>query len=201
MYNLMRLSEYLFRWTGESKYADFWEKALYNGVYAQTFVKETCIEKPETACETGIVAYYLPMNPGAQKLWGSETAHFWCCHCTAVQANTMLMENAVYREGDSTLYIAQYQPVTATLTAGGRTMTVKIEEERRTGANLASSPYNTAVDSRPHDRHLRIRVTGGGQGTGEAAPPCLAEGTDDGRSRRTGAGRGGRRIGIRHLAV
>lgn len=176
MYNLMRLSEYLFRWTGESKYADFWEKALYNGVYAQTFVKETCIEKPETARETGIVAYYLPMNPGAQKLWGSETAHFWCCHCTAVQANTMLMENAVYREGDSTLYIAQYQPVTATMTAGGRTMTVKIEEERRTGANLASSPYNTAVDSRPHDRHLRIRVTGGGQGRVKLRRPAWQKG-------------------------
>lgn len=55
-------------------------------------------------------------------------------------------------------------------------MTVKIEEERRTGANLASSPYNTAVDSRPHDRHLRIRVTGGGQGRVKLRRPAWQKG-------------------------
>lgn len=176
MYNLMRLAEYLFRWTGEAKYADFWEKALYNGVYAQTFVRETCIEKPETVRETGIVAYYLPMNPGAHKLWGSETSHFWCCHCTAVQANTMLMDNTVYREGDDTVYIAQYQPVTAALSFGGRTVTVTIEEDRRVGPNLASSPQNTRIASRPQDRHWLIRISGGGKGRLKLRRPAWQKG-------------------------
>lgn len=31
-YNVLKLARSLFRWTGESKYADFYERALLNGI-------------------------------------------------------------------------------------------------------------------------------------------------------------------------
>ena len=35
VYNMMRLAEYLLRWTGDVSYADYWERNLYNGILAQ----------------------------------------------------------------------------------------------------------------------------------------------------------------------
>ncbi len=37
VYNMMRLSEYLLRWTGEAEYADYYERNLYNGIFAQGY--------------------------------------------------------------------------------------------------------------------------------------------------------------------
>ena len=71
---MIRLADYLFRWTGDVQYADYIERNLYNGILAQ--------QNPET----GMVAYFLPLEPGAQKIWGSPTDDFWCCHGTLVQA-------------------------------------------------------------------------------------------------------------------
>ena len=32
---MMRLADYLLRWTGDVTYADYWERNLYNGILAQ----------------------------------------------------------------------------------------------------------------------------------------------------------------------
>jgi hypothetical protein len=53
VYNLMRLAEYLYRWTGDPTYADYWERNLYNGILAQ--------QHPAT----GMVAYFLPLKAGS----------------------------------------------------------------------------------------------------------------------------------------
>jgi hypothetical protein len=62
VYHLMRLSEYLLRWSGAAEYADYWERNLYNGLLAQGHW-----EGRSSACwwiagsERGLVAYYLPL--------------------------------------------------------------------------------------------------------------------------------------------
>jgi len=61
VYNMMRLTDYLFRWTGQVEYADYIERNLYNGILAQ--------QHPVT----GMVAYFLPLQAGARKVWGSPT--------------------------------------------------------------------------------------------------------------------------------
>jgi len=37
VYNMMRLAEFLFKWTGDPCYADYWERNLYNGIMAQGY--------------------------------------------------------------------------------------------------------------------------------------------------------------------
>ena len=76
VYNMMRLADYLFRWTGDVKYADYIERNLYNGILAQ--------QNPQT----GMINYFLALEPGSKKVWGSETHDFWCCHGSLVQAHT-----------------------------------------------------------------------------------------------------------------
>lgn len=111
VFHMMMLAEYLFRWTGESKYADYWERNLYNGIFAQGYWESHNIfqlgQKPVP--EKGLVAYYLPLGAGSRKIWGTETEDFWCCHCTLLQANSAFYR-AIYYRGEQCLTVAQYIP-------------------------------------------------------------------------------------------
>ncbi len=97
VYNLIRLADYLFRWTGESSYADYIEKNLYNGILAA--------QNPQT----GMVAYYLPLAPGLKKKWGHPTRDFWCCHGSLVQAHSYL-PSLIYYASETGIEVAQYIP-------------------------------------------------------------------------------------------
>ena len=97
VYNMVRTAEYLFRRTGESKYADYIERALYNGFLAQQNK------------ETGMPTYFLPLIPGSRKKWGSRTRDFWCCFGTMVQAQTLYPELIWYSTKDS-VTVSQYIP-------------------------------------------------------------------------------------------
>lgn len=97
VYNMLRLADFLLRWTGEVAYADYIERNLYNGILAQ--------QHPDT----GMVCYFLPMAPGSVKPWGSPTNDFWCCHGTLVQAHTM-HNTYVYYEDEQGLAVCQYIP-------------------------------------------------------------------------------------------
>ncbi len=95
VYNMMRLADFLFRWSGELKYVDYIERNNYNGILAQ--------QNPNT----GLVSYFLPLEGGGHKLWGSPTNDFWCCHGSLVQAQSL--HNAyIYYAGENELIIAQY---------------------------------------------------------------------------------------------
>ncbi len=103
VYNMMRTADYLYRWTGDPKYADYFERNLYNGVLAQ--------QHPYT----GMIAYFLPMaagyTKGGEKGWGSETKDFFCCHGSLVQAQVRYLED-IYFENNDGLVVSQYIPST-----------------------------------------------------------------------------------------
>ena len=86
VYNMMRLAEYLLRWTGDMAYADYWERNLYNGILAQ--------QHPQT----GMISYFLPLEAGAVKKWGSPTDDFWCCHGSLVQAHPLHGSTTYYQD-------------------------------------------------------------------------------------------------------
>jgi DUF1680 family protein len=98
VYNMMRVADYLLRWTGEASYADYWERNLYNGTLAQQ------------NAATGMVAYFLPMRSGSSKQWGTPTDNFWCCHGTLIQAQSQYLNHIVYGGEDGGLVISQYIP-------------------------------------------------------------------------------------------
>jgi DUF1680 family protein len=97
VYNMTRLADYLFRWTGDVTYADYIERNLYNGTLAQ--------QNPQT----GMVTYFLPLRPGGHKHWGTRTHDFWCCHGTLVQAHTTHNAYVYYGDGEG-LVVTQYIP-------------------------------------------------------------------------------------------
>lgn len=103
VYNMTRTAEWLFRWTGEARYADYIERALYNGFLAQQHPR------------TGMPAYYLPLAAGSRKQWGSKTRDFWCCFGTMVQAQALYPE-LVWYTSEEGITVSQYIPSAAEIT-------------------------------------------------------------------------------------
>jgi DUF1680 family protein len=154
VYNMMRLAEYLWRWTGELRYADYWERNLINGVLAQ--------QSPST----GMIAYFLPLEPGAVKVWGTPTHDFWCCHGSLVQAHT-LYPDAIYYTGPSVedahpgVTVAQYIPSVLRWELYGVPVTIRLTLDPQT--KRVHRPDLVAVDLAvdcevPVEFDLRLRL-------------------------------------------
>lgn len=106
VYNMIRIAQYLLKWTGDARYADYIETALYNGVLAQQ------------NAQTGMPCYFLPLEPGSKKVWGSETHDFWCCHGTIVQAHASV-EDLIYASTGQGLVVNQFIPSTINFEING----------------------------------------------------------------------------------
>ena len=150
VYNMMRLADYLLRWTGDTAYADYWERNLYNGILAQ--------QHPET----GMVAYFLPLGAGRHKHWGTPTRSFWCCHGTLVQAHT-LYAGAIYFEDEAGLAVCQYIPSQLTWERAG--VPVSITQTYAPQSDAGSRPQALAIQlaircQEPADFTLKIRLPG-----------------------------------------
>ena len=111
VYNMVRTASYLLKYTGEAQYADYIERALYNGFLAQQ------------NAHTGMPAYFLPLGAGSRKKWGTKTRDFWCCHGTMVQAQTLYPELVWFTDGDK-ITAAQYIPSEFTAEMNGAKVTV-----------------------------------------------------------------------------
>jgi DUF1680 family protein len=130
VYNMIRLADYLYRWSGAPAYADYSERNLYNGILAQ--------QHPDT----GQIAYFLPLEPGARKTWGSATEAFWCCHGSLVQAHSA-HQAAIYHEDANGLAITQFIPSRAQFEREG----VPVEVEQTIDPQNGSAAITSAVQN------------------------------------------------------
>ena len=148
VYNMLRLADYLYRWTGSPAYADYWERGLWNGILAQ--------QHPDT----GQITYFLPLHAGAQKVWGTETEDFWCCHGTLVQAHTIYANHIAYAH-DGGLTLAQFIPAEITWSLNGCPVSLRLEfdPQRREAHRPESMAYTLKVHAdAPLEFSLRIRL-------------------------------------------
>ncbi|NBD28205.1 hypothetical protein GT019_30445 [Paenibacillus sp. T1] len=121
-YNMMRLAHILLRWTGDAKYADYWERRFYNGVLAQQHG------------ENGMIAYFLGVGAGSQKTWGTPTQHFWCCHGTLMQANASY-ERQIFLEHQDGIAISQWIPAETSLVLSGVKVGLRLEQDAQFGVH------------------------------------------------------------------
>ncbi|GMN26437.1 hypothetical protein TIFTF001_001291 [Ficus carica] len=103
-YNMLKVSRHLFRWTKEVVYADYYERALTNGVLSI-----------QRGTDPGIMIYMLPLGRGASKAksfhgWGTPFDSFWCCYGTGTESFSKLGDSIYFEEGGENpgLYIIQY---------------------------------------------------------------------------------------------
>ncbi|GER38331.1 non-reducing end beta-L-arabinofuranosidase [Striga asiatica] len=121
-YNMLKVARYLFRWTKEMAYADYYERAVTNGVLG--------IQRGK---EPGVMIYMLPFRAGGSKArgyhgWGNKFDSFWCCYGTGIESFSKLGDSIYFEEGkDLLLYIIQYIPSTLNWTSGQILLTQKVE--------------------------------------------------------------------------
>lgn len=172
VYNMMRLADFLLRWTGDAAYGDYWERNLWNGILAQQHA------------DSGMIAYFLPLYAGAEKVWGSPTEDFWCCHGSLVQAHT-IYSNHIWYEGADGLVLSQYIPSQTAWQHGGAAVTLTLTHDPQTG--LHRRPDSLAYELKvaadgPAEFSLALRlpwwVAGDAQVTvnGDAQPLHVADG-------------------------
>jgi len=118
----LQVSRHLFRWTKEIVYADYYERALINGVLS--------IQRDR---DPGVMIYMLPQGPGRSKArsyhkWGTPYDSFWCCYGTGIESFSKLGDSIYFEEKGErpALYIIQFIPSTFNWRTAGLTITQKL---------------------------------------------------------------------------
>lgn len=91
-YNMMKLTRQLYSWTGDPRYFDYYERAMFNHRLGTI------------RTDTGATQYYLSLTPGAWKTFNSEDQSFWCCTGTGVEEYSKL-NDSIYWHDDRGLYV------------------------------------------------------------------------------------------------
>ncbi len=91
-YNMLALTELLFAWNKDARYADFYEKALYNHILAS--------QEPHNGAKT----YFMATNPGHFKVYGTEDNSFWCCTGTGME-NPARYNRFIWQSDDEFIYL------------------------------------------------------------------------------------------------
>lgn len=91
-YNMLKLTECLFRWSHQSEYMDYYERALYNHILAS--------QDPDSGMKT----YFVSTQPGHFKVYCSPDSSFWCCTGTGMENPARYTRNIYYKENND-LYV------------------------------------------------------------------------------------------------
>lgn len=96
-YNMLRLTRHLFTLDPLPRYADYYERALYNHILAS--------QDPGT----GMFTYYMSLKPGHFKLYSTPEAAFWCCVGSGME-NHVRYGEAIYFHDNNNLYVNLFSP-------------------------------------------------------------------------------------------
>lgn len=140
-YNMLRLTRHLLCATGDPLYADYYERAFWNGILGT--------QDPET----GMLEYYVPQMTGFQRVYGTPTTSFWCCYGTGIETYAKLGDSIYFHDEDSIL-VNLFIPSRLDWTEKG------IRLEQVTSFPEQPSTSLTVHVSQPTAFTLRLRVPG-----------------------------------------
>ncbi len=142
VYNMMRLSDFIFRWTKDHSCLDYIERNLYNGIMSQGHFRGHHANGEEAAYpEEGLITYFQPLRSGAKKSWASKFNDFFCCHGTLVQANAAHNRYLYYQE-DNQIYTGVFAASNSTFTINDTDVTISQYRDTLSGCFQASSTNN-----------------------------------------------------------
>jgi DUF1680 family protein len=135
-YNMLKLTRHLFTWTADVKYADYYERALYNHI----------VGSQDQA--TGMVTYFLPYAPGAFKTFCEKENSFWCCVGTGFENHAKYGE-AIYYHDVNGIYVNLFIP--SELTWNG----LKLVQQTRFPEEAATHLMIKEIQNRPAALYIR----------------------------------------------
>jgi DUF1680 family protein len=102
VYNMLKLSRSLFFHTGNPKYMQYYERALYGQILAS---------RENIDSDTNpLLTYFVPVNPGARRSYGNLGT---CCGGTGLETHAKFQDSIYFTSVDeSALYVNLYIPST-----------------------------------------------------------------------------------------
>ncbi|MCX6346176.1 MAG: glycoside hydrolase family 127 protein [Armatimonadetes bacterium] len=138
-YNMLKLTRQLFTWMPDAKEADYYERALYNGILSTIYP------------DTGMTMYYVAMKPGHWKIFGTPNNSFWCFTGTGME-NHAKYGDSIYFHDDKSLYINLFIPSELDYTEKGMKARMETEFPEKDTISIAFTA------KKPVDMAVKIRV-------------------------------------------
>jgi len=140
-YNLLRLTRALFLRDPSVTYADYYERALYNGILAS--------QDPDS----GMMTYFQATRPGYVKLYCKPFDSFWCCTGSGME-NHAKYADSIYFQDDRSLTVNLFIASVVKSAGHGLTLTQHTEFPAKDTTQLQVSVQ------RPVQMALKIRHPG-----------------------------------------
>jgi len=96
-YNMLKLTQHLYQWTGDVSYMDYYEKALYNHILASQNHGD------------GMTCYFVPLAMGTHKEFSDKENTFTCCMGTGFE-NHSKYGGAIFAHSADALFVNLYIP-------------------------------------------------------------------------------------------
>lgn len=137
-YNVMKLARHLYGQNPDPKFFDYYERTLNNVRYG-------------TQNPNGMLMYYVSLQPGLFKTFGTEFDAFWCCTGTGSEEYSKL-NNSIYFHDDDAVYVNLFIPSTLNWKERGLKLRqeTKFPADDRIALTVESAPSSTTA--------LKIRV-------------------------------------------
>jgi len=87
-YNMMKLTRHLYGQQPDAKFFDYYERLLMNVRHG-------------TQDRNGMLMYYVPLQPGMFKTFGTLFDSFWCCTGTGSEEYSKLNDSIYFHDNDS----------------------------------------------------------------------------------------------------
>jgi DUF1680 family protein len=95
-YNMMKLTRHLFGQQPDAKQFDYYERMLFN-------------VRSGTQDRNGMLMYYVSLQPGLYKTFGTQFDAFWCCTGTGSEEYAKL-NDSIYFHDDHSVYVNLFLP-------------------------------------------------------------------------------------------
>lgn len=97
-YNMLRLTKMLYTTSSDSKYMDYYERALYNHILSTI-----------NPIQGGFV-YFTPMRSGHYRVYSQPQTSFWCCVGSGIENHARYGEMIYSHKGDEELIVNLFIP-------------------------------------------------------------------------------------------
>ncbi len=91
-YNMLRLTKLLFLSNPDSKYTDYFERALFNHILSSEHI------------DKGGFVYFTPMRPRHYRVYSQPQMGFWCCVGSGLE-NPGKYGDLIYAHGDNSIWV------------------------------------------------------------------------------------------------
>lgn len=96
-YNMLKIARHLFTWDPSARYADFYERAYFNGILGTMNPAD------------GMTTFYVPLESGYWKLFSLPFDSFWCCTGTGIESFAKLGDSIFFSAADG-VYVNLFVP-------------------------------------------------------------------------------------------